>query len=100
MEKKENSKFKSISVHEKVKLTTWMLNNKELCEKSTAEQIRKSFYDETQIDLSLSTVNSYRNEICPRVIKRIPGGKLNGGKMMQMIKQLEERVIKLEELLK
>lgn len=99
MDRKENSTMKSLSIPEKIKLTKWMMDNKELCEKSHSEAIRSNFFNETGIDTSLSTINAYRNEICPKIIKHIPGGKLNGGRMMSMIKQLEERVTKLEDII-
>ena len=66
----ECSQIKSLDAKEKVKLILWLNNHKEQCETLTIYQLTQLYRNETGSDLSESSIQTYRNNIYPKVIKQ------------------------------
>jgi len=92
--------MKAITAKNKVKLILWMSNNKNLCETLTGAQLSRYFTKETGIPVSVSSIYTYCKEVFPDLAtKQVPGGHMNGGKLLARITKLEERIDFLEEYL-
>ena len=83
---------RQLSASEKVQIILWISQNKELCESKSAEELAGLYKEKTGINVSNSTVLTYRREVFPEIRnkkKNIHGGAHNGGIMSHRIKALE-----------
>lgn len=102
--KNRNSKGKGISTSrqlnasEKVRLTLWMHINKEICEKLSAEELAVIFKEETDINVSNSSILTMRNAVFPEMKKtrrpRTP--KFDPTEFVEKMNQLHRRIAKIE----
>jgi hypothetical protein len=97
-EKKYN--HNQLNAEGKAILIIWLNNHKELCETLPAHNLIRKFNDETGLIVSPSSMQTYRNAVFPNLEKKAVGGHLNGGKLLAMITDLNNRVTALEELMK
>lgn len=58
---------KQLVAGEKVRLMRWVLGQRELCEKSTVDQLIEQYKKETGVDVSRSTMMTYRREVYPEM---------------------------------
>lgn len=98
MEKKTG--FKSMSAEDKAKLIIWINSNKALCESLTDPQLQQKFFDDTQVDTSLSSIFTYKKAVFPGIKRKKPvGGSSNGGKLLSRISDIDRRLTALESFL-
>ncbi len=85
---KKTGESRQLSAGDKVKIILWLNAHREWCENKTALELADEYKKENGIDLSISTILTYRREIFPEL--------RNGGILLGMITALTKRIEILE----
>ena len=95
---KGQSTSRQLSASEKVTLTLWMDKNKEACENSSADELAVKFKEETNIEVSISSILTMRNAVFPDMKRTRQQRKavFDHSIMIEKINQLDRRIEKIE----
>ena len=99
---KRQTTSRQLSAMEKVTLTLWMDKNKDACESLFADELAVKFKEETNIEVSKSSIFTMRNAVFPEIKRTRQQRKpifdyvIDHNIMVEKMNQLDSRIAKIE----